>query len=133
MPDSIGINRITGQVITDWQHVVQSVADILSTPRLVRIMRRDYGSDTPGLVDKPTTDVALLRFYVEAAEAIDQEEPRYVLARIGFGSANREGQVTIGMSGIYRPRALYGDLTPARTPDRSIVLLLADQGMKPVF
>lgn len=119
-------------MISDWAHVVQSVGDILSTMHLTRVMRRDYGSENPGLVDQPMTDASLLQFYVAAAEALEQWEPRYSLDEIGFASASRDGKATIVLQGVYRPRGHKGDPTPAEVPDRSITLLLSDDGWRPL-
>ena len=40
--------------ILPWQeHIDQSIGDILSTPIGTRVMRPDYGSRIPRLVDRP--------------------------------------------------------------------------------
>ena len=98
---SIGIDRHTGRVLTDWAHVVQSVADILTTAPLSRVMRRDYGSDVPGLVDMPMTEETLLNLYVAVADALGSWEPRYVVTRVAYTTAGRDGRATLALDGFY--------------------------------
>lgn len=47
MANSTGISAIAGAVMTDWDHVQQSIRKILSTPIGSRVMRRNFGSDIP--------------------------------------------------------------------------------------
>ena len=47
------MNRATGRRITAADHLRQSVADIITTPIGSRVMRRDYGSLVPALIDQP--------------------------------------------------------------------------------
>lgn len=122
------MDRRTGRVLIDWAHVAQSIADILTTLKFTRLMRRDYGSDAPLLIDKPMNDASLLDFYVATAEALDRWEPRFELGNVSFVAANRNGQATLLLEGTYIPRGHLGDKTPAQIPDRSLTLLLADDG-----
>ena len=50
-----GLNAHTGQPLAGLDHLRQSIADILSTPLNTRVMRRDYGSRLPELIDQPIT------------------------------------------------------------------------------
>ena len=47
----LGINAYTGESLSGLDHLRQSIADILSTPLNTRVMRRDYGSRIPELID----------------------------------------------------------------------------------
>lgn len=120
MPDSLGLDRRTGKVLTDWAHVVQSIEDILTTRILTRVMRRDYGSDWPRLVDAPMNEQTLLLFYVTAAEALDRWEPRFELVEVYFLDADASGRATLRLVGNYLPRGHKGDRTPAN--DNALVL-----------
>lgn len=93
MADSVGINRRTGKVLTDWEHVVQSLEVILTTRVVTRVMRREFGSDVPKLIDAPANDLSLLLFYVTAAEAIDLWEPRFELLEVNFEAAGPDGKI----------------------------------------
>lgn len=133
MPDSVGINRRTGKVLTDWAHVVQSIEDILTTRVGTRVMRREYGSDLPKLIDAPMNDYSLLMFYVATAEALDEWEPRFQLLEVYFVDASAAGNTTLRLVGQYLPRGHLGDPTPAN--DNTLVLDLvqmAEEGFRAV-
>lgn len=112
MADSVGINRRTGKVLTDWEHVVQSLEVILTTRVVTRVMRREFGSDVPKLIDAPANDLSLLLFYVTAAEAIDLWEPRFELLEVNFEAAGPDGKTALLLMGNYLPRGHLGDFTP---------------------
>lgn len=117
MPSSTGINAATGAVLTDWDHVQQSIRKILTTPIGSRVMRRDFGSRLPDLVDAKMVDRNILAIYSASAEAISKWEPRF---RMRYGSvvrAEAAGVVEIEITGVYYPNGHRGDYTVAE--DRS--------------
>ena len=57
------MNRETGGAISTVEHIGQSISDILTTRLGTRVMRREYGSLLPELVDQPFNDVTRLRVY----------------------------------------------------------------------
>ena len=122
------MDRRTGRRITDWAHVIQSIADILSTPFLTRVMRRPYGSDVPNLIDQPMIEGTLLKFYVAVAEALEKYEPRFEIVNVSLSDAGREGRVKMLLEGVYRPRAHRGDTRSATQPNTHIELMLAEDG-----
>lgn len=71
-----GMNAITGRHLDGIEHIQQSVRDILTTPIGSRVMRRDYGSLLPELIDQPLNDATLLRAYAASVMAIIRWEPR---------------------------------------------------------
>ncbi|MFT0892954.1 GPW/gp25 family protein [Pseudochelatococcus sp. G4_1912] len=121
MPDSVGFDRMTGAVITDWDHVAQSIGVILTTPRFTRVMRRLFGSDLPSLIDAPMNDQNRLRLFRATAEALRPRlvegrqygEPRFALERVMVSNAQANGRIVIVVSGRYVPRGHVGDATPA--------------------
>jgi phage baseplate assembly protein W len=129
MPDSVGIDRVTGKVLTDWAHVRQSIADILTTRILTRTMRREYGSDWPRLIDAPMNEQTLLLFYVAAAVAIDRWEPRFELLEIYFVDADASGRATLRLIGNYLPRGHKGDRTPSADPRLVLDLVQMSEGI----
>lgn len=76
------MNRYTGQSITGLEHLRQSVGDILTTPIGSRIMRRDYGSLVPDLIDHPDNQATQIRLFSAVASALMRWEPRMRLSRI---------------------------------------------------
>lgn len=78
-----GLNKHTGQTVATLQdHVRQSIGDILTTPLGSRVMRRDYGSVIPDLIDQPLNSATILRVYAATAAAIMRWEPRFKISGI---------------------------------------------------
>lgn len=122
-----GMDRRTGKVLTGWPHVVQSIEDILTTRVMTRIMRRDYGSNVPKLVDAPMNQGSLLRLYVAIADALEQWEPRFRLTHISFTATGADGVAEITLAGVYYPRGHLGDFTPEAGNERSVALITLNE------
>ncbi|MBY0445834.1 MAG: GPW/gp25 family protein [Burkholderiales bacterium] len=71
-----GLNKHNGHAIDDLAHIQQSVADVLTTPLGSRLMRRDYGSEIPALIDQPLNGATRLRVMAATATALKKWEPR---------------------------------------------------------
>ncbi|MEW5890203.1 MAG: GPW/gp25 family protein [Pseudomonadota bacterium] len=97
-----GINADTGQPLSGLEHLKQSIRDILTTRIGTRVMRRDYGSRLPELVDRPITPALAADIYAATAEALDAWEPRYRLERVRVLSACA-GQIELMLEGAYLP------------------------------
>lgn len=97
----IGMNRIDGTRLEGIDHMRQSIADILTTPVGSRVMRRDYGSLLPALLDQPDNASTRLRLYAAVASALMRWEPRLRLTRVGLLNGTRPGQVVVDIEGIY--------------------------------
>ncbi len=94
----MGMEVNTGQKVTsEFEHIKQSIADILTTPINTRLMRREYGSVLPELIDHPLNPKTVLRLYAAIAIAIIRWEPRYQLTDISL--VRDESQVTIEING----------------------------------
>jgi phage baseplate assembly protein W len=100
-PVMLGMNAHTGQSLAGLDHLRQSVADILSTPLNTRVMRRDYGSRIPELIDQPITPRLAVELYAATAEALRRWEPRFKLTRVRLTDA-RAGWVEITLEGEVR-------------------------------
>lgn len=72
----IGLSRTTGRAIEGDAHLLQSLRDILTTPIGSRVMRRDYGSLVPFLIDQPANPQLLMRLRAAITHAILKWEPR---------------------------------------------------------
>lgn len=77
-----GMNASTGKAIEGVEHLRQSIADILTTPLGTRVMRRDYGSLLPELIDQPANPGTVVRLYGATAMALMRWEPRLRLTRV---------------------------------------------------
>lgn len=89
----IGMNRETGEALTDLDHISQSVRDILLTPVGTRVMRRSYGSLLSALIDQPQNESLRLQIMSACYMAILQWEPRVKLTGISYESAFNGGMV----------------------------------------
>lgn len=75
-----GISKWDGKIISDVEHVKQSIIDICLTPRGSRVGLRRYGSDLYKLLDRAafsTIDIA-----ADLADALDRFEPRFTLEKV---------------------------------------------------
>lgn len=105
-----GVDAVTGRALDGEGHLAQSITDILTTPRGSRVMRRDYGSDVPALLDAPMNAQTLLDFRVAVAEALQRWEPRVTLDRIEVIEAGPDG-LLVELSGTWTDRAADGGAT----------------------
>lgn len=93
-----GMNVSTGKAISGMDHIKQSIADILTTPVGSRVMRREYGSLLPSLIDQPLNGATLLRAYSAVVVAINEWEPRIRLERIvKLVNADKPGTASLEM------------------------------------
>ena len=90
----IGMDRTTGRRLTGEAHLRQSIADILTTPIGSRVMRREYGSDLPALIDAPITPETVVDVFQATAEALARWEPRIRVRRVQVAAA-APGHLTI--------------------------------------
>lgn len=93
-----GMSRDTGRTLAPDAHLAQSVADILTTPVGSRVMRRDYGSELPRLIDAPVNGETLVDLYAATAEALARWEPRITLRRVQVAEA-QAGRVVLRIEG----------------------------------
>ena len=88
--------------VTGLEHLRQSVADILTTPVGSRVMRRDYGSLVPELIDQPDNETTQVRLFSAVAGALMRWEPRLRLSRVATArDAAQPGAVVLTIEGVY--------------------------------
>lgn len=97
----IGMNADTGKPLSGYEHLLQSVTDILTTPVGSRVMLRDYGSDIPKLIDANMNPQTFALIYAATAEALDKWEPRLSLTRVQVTSVSHDGTCSLYLEGIY--------------------------------
>lgn len=93
-----GMDRVTGRHLSGTDHLRQSIADILTTPVGSRVMRRDYGSLLPELIDQPQNAATTVQLYAATCAALLRWEPRLRLSRVSIQSAG-PGQSTVDLEG----------------------------------
>ena len=103
--------------ILDWQgHIAQSIADILSTPIGTRVMRPDYGSKLPRLVDRPINQAWKLEVYVAVVEALGRWEPRIKMKQVRIPAAGNgyvELELNYELVGMGEPVTMYAKVGAA--------------------
>ncbi len=93
-----GLSRVAATVLSLDDHLAQSIHDILCTPKNTRVMRRDYGSDLPLLIDAPMNGETLIDVYAATAEALARWEPRFRLRRVEVPEASA-GKLSLILTG----------------------------------
>lgn len=84
----IGLNADTGAQISDLDHIRQSINKILLTPIGTRVMRRDFGSLIPDLIDQPLNGKTRMQLMAASVMAIYTWEPRVDLKTISLQQAD---------------------------------------------
>jgi uncharacterized protein len=96
-----GMSRTTGKALGGFDHLKQSIEDILSTPVGSRVHRRDYGSMLPRLVDRPINESLVSDLVAATAAALDRWEPRLRLEQVKIESVTAEGRIELSLVGYY--------------------------------
>lgn len=94
----IGTDSRTGRKLEGEAHLRQSIADILTTPVGTRVMRRDYGSLLPELIDQPFNGATRMRMYGATATALMRWEPRIRLTRVDLSLGNTPGEFLLELT-----------------------------------
>ncbi|KML20266.1 MULTISPECIES: GPW/gp25 family protein [Burkholderia] len=95
----IGINAHTGRAIAGQAHIEQSVKDILFTPLGTRVMRREYGSLLPELIDGPVNPLMRMRVMAASVMALARWELRIQIDQVDFGSTGIDGSAVLELQG----------------------------------
>lgn len=77
-----GMSRQDGVSVDQSEHILQSVRDILTTPIGSRVMRRDYGSLIPFLIDSPLNGYFMMQLRASVIHALMRWEKRVTPVRI---------------------------------------------------
>jgi phage baseplate assembly protein W len=109
-----GIDRQTGQPLSGWAHVMQSVDVIFETEIGERVMLRHFGGGLQAVLGRRITPAVLARATVIFALAIALWEPRLRVVRASVAASAEEvraGEIAFVLDVAYRPRGHLGDLT----------------------
>ena len=99
------MNAETGKIIYNREHLRQSIFTILRTPIGSRVMRREFGSLLPFMLDKPITHSTFIEIYAATADALAKHEPRLELQRVSIDSIE-ESRFSISIVGIFEGEAI---------------------------
>jgi phage baseplate assembly protein W len=97
-----GMNGATGKPLEGLAHLRQSITDILMTRKGTRVMRRDYGSDIPNIIDRPANDQLPVDLYIACAEAFHGWEPRLELKEAAFKRLG-DGVIEFSFIAVHKP------------------------------
>ncbi|MDX2372663.1 GPW/gp25 family protein [Psychrobacter sp. PP-21] len=97
-----GMSRSTGQRIDQTNHILQSVRDILMTPIGSRVMRRDYGSLLPFLIDAPINAYFIMQLRASVIHALMRWETRVTPTRIELMTDDNTSQGVASLMIEYR-------------------------------
>ena len=92
------MNRNTGADMERLAHIRQSIGDILTTPIGSRLMRREYGSLVPDLIDQPLNGTTIVRLYAATVAALLRWEPRIRVSRVQLDIRDTPGAATLILS-----------------------------------
>jgi len=95
----LGMNNQTGLIISEAEHIRQSVRDILVTPIGSRVMHREYGSLLSALIDLPQNPALRLQIMAVCYSAIQKWEPRISLTSITLERAENDGGLYVDITG----------------------------------
>ncbi|WFQ80047.1 GPW/gp25 family protein [Xenorhabdus sp. SF857] len=95
----MGMSCNNGRTLSDSDHIRQSITDILMTPIGARVMRREYGSLLPNLIDQPQNPALRLKIMSACYMALLHWEPRIRLETIHY-LRSEQGELTVEISGI---------------------------------
>lgn len=116
----IGIDRQTGGVLTGWAHCAQSIAVIWSTMLNTLLFARDFGSNVPGLVDRPMSGRSIADVYVAGVEALRRDEPGFRPTRVSLVRAGADGVATFEIAGDFYPNGHLGDYSVKETVSTAV-------------
>lgn len=94
-------NSETGRQLGLYDHIRQSIKNILFTRIGTRLMREEYGSLLPELLDYPITPALLLQCQAAAIAALAKWEPRIEIqaATVSAAAAN-DAKVIINIEAV---------------------------------
>lgn len=90
-----GMQADSGQRCVEMAHLRQSIRDILTTPIGSRVMRREYGSLIPELIDQPLNDATRQRVMAATVKAIYRWEPRVRILRVEMVLTAMSGELVV--------------------------------------
>jgi phage baseplate assembly protein W len=120
-----GVDRNTGKLIFGWAHCLQSLTVLVTTAFNTRVMRLDFGSKIPDLVDRPANSTIIMQWYVSIVSAITKWEPGYRVTNLALTKAGPDGGFTFELTGTFYPRGHLGDYTISELKIAPITLYTA--------
>ena len=113
---SAGMDRESGRILTDYDHVAQSIGKVLTTQITERVMREWFGFPGFAMLGESMNRRNLARFLQLIAIALTKRqlnglpaEPRFRVVKVVPVSTARDGNFECRVEGEYLPRGHLGD------------------------
>lgn len=90
--------------VSGWERCKQAIETILTTRKGTRVMRRDFGSDIVGMIDRPMNEFTVMDAIMSIVEPIHRWEPEFRVKRVTVEEANAGGNLSLAIEGIYTPQ-----------------------------
>ncbi|PZR37184.1 GPW/gp25 family protein [Caulobacter segnis] len=94
-----GIDRDTGQPISGPAYLRQRIANVLTTAIGSSVMRRDYGSEIPAMIDMVVNPANVLLLYGAIAGALQRWVGDFKLTRVELLRGQQPGQFVLALEG----------------------------------
>ena len=101
-----GMHQDTGKILTGVEYLRQSIWRVLSTPLGERIMRPDFGSRLPELVDSPFNPSNRLAMEAATSDALARWEPTFELDEVEI-EMYEVGVVLINLKGAFQQQEIF--------------------------
>ena len=95
------MSRYNESVLTEIEHINQSLEDIATTPIGSRLMRRDYGTLLANLIDQPISEVLYLKIYSTLYTAYVRWEDRVDISQMNVVDI-KNGQLILDIVGFLK-------------------------------
>lgn len=101
------------------QHIQQSIIDIITTRIGSRVMRREYGSLLPELIDRPANDENMMQLMSATVIALSIWEPRITATFVNFTPVSNAGLVDLEIAATIKESGeqFYMNQRLLRNPD----------------
>ena len=110
----VAISRYTGKAIDDYNHTIESLITLLTTPRQTRLYRRLLGSIGFEKIDAVITDDLKLDIFEASASAL-KIETRFKLDKVRINDTEANiNRLYIDILGLYVPGNIYIQLEGIR-------------------
>lgn len=119
-----GIDARTGHVLVGFAHLEQSVAKIVMTMPLERVMLLDFGLAPTRRLGRNISRALVATLYGDLIVAIHKWEPEYRIERLQLASLDRVGGMGVYFEGRYYPEGRLGNYDVVESANLDISLVL---------
>lgn len=95
------MGRENGKDVTEIQHLIRSLIDLLTTPKGSMPTLREYGCRLHDYIDRPINGALRIDMLAAVYEAIDRWEPRLLLDHVDLEATDEPGQLNLTLVGHY--------------------------------